>query len=290
MSRSLATPTRRTSLGWVVIASLVATMVAVPLATQRVDAATPMCLGKKATIVGTRGNDVLRGTARADVIVGMGGKDRILGRGGNDRICGGGGADTILGGGGIDSVVGGRGADVIQGGAGSDKLVGSSGDDTIHGGLGGDAINGSTGIDACFQDQGTGDPVNCETTGPVDPVDPVDPVITADLAVDVSAPRRSASGDITFKIKVTNNGPDPAPVRLTLAQTSRRAQCDDPMWDDGTIEASLAPSRSWSDTVTAHCDKTGRGARVRVNATVKTTAVDLVVDNNSDSASTRLTS
>jgi hypothetical protein len=44
----------------------------------------PTCFGRKATIVGTRGDDVLIGTSGSDVIVGRDGQDRIHGRGGQD--------------------------------------------------------------------------------------------------------------------------------------------------------------------------------------------------------------
>jgi hypothetical protein len=62
------------------------------------------CLGRRATIIGTRGQDVLVGTRRRDVIVGLGGSDKIRGRGGNDLICGGGGKDSVVGGLGRDRV------------------------------------------------------------------------------------------------------------------------------------------------------------------------------------------
>ena len=48
-----------------------------------------MCLGAKATIVGTEGDDHLTGTPHADVIVGLGGEDDISGQEGDDKICGG---------------------------------------------------------------------------------------------------------------------------------------------------------------------------------------------------------
>ncbi|MBA3349714.1 MAG: hypothetical protein H0T12_04070, partial [Actinobacteria bacterium] len=61
-------------------------------------AARPLCYGRRATIVGNAGDNVLRGTRRADVIVGAAGDDRILGLGGRDRICGGSGDDELAGG------------------------------------------------------------------------------------------------------------------------------------------------------------------------------------------------
>ena len=68
----------------------------------------------RCTIVGTSGDDVLRGTARADVICGRGGDDRLLGLGGDDLLIGGQGRDTLRGGPGDDELVGGRGKDVLD--------------------------------------------------------------------------------------------------------------------------------------------------------------------------------
>lgn len=60
------------------------------------------CLGKKATIVGTRGPDELAGTPRRDVIAALGGKDIVRGFAGKDLICGGKGRDQLFGGPGRD--------------------------------------------------------------------------------------------------------------------------------------------------------------------------------------------
>jgi Ca2+-binding RTX toxin-like protein len=54
-----------------------------------------MCFGEEATILGTGGNDSLRGTLGADVIIARGGDDITRGRDGNDRICGGPGDDIM---------------------------------------------------------------------------------------------------------------------------------------------------------------------------------------------------
>jgi parallel beta-helix repeat protein len=86
----------------------------------------PMCLGKRATIVGSNKANTLRGTKKADVIVGLGGNDRIIGGGGGDRICGGAGADRLFG------------------------------------GLGNDQLNGGWGVDECLQEVGTGAKKKCE--------------------------------------------------------------------------------------------------------------------------------
>ncbi|MBA2546169.1 MAG: hypothetical protein H0V15_04735, partial [Solirubrobacterales bacterium] len=81
----------------------------------------PVCAGRRATIVGTAGNDVLSGARHSDVIVGLGGKDKINGRQGKDRICGGKGNDTLKGGKGKDKLRGGGGKDVCKGGKGNDS-------------------------------------------------------------------------------------------------------------------------------------------------------------------------
>jgi len=98
------------------------------------------CHGRLAKIVGTEGDDVLRGTSGRDVIWGGGGGDTILGSLGNDLLCGGGGADLVHGG---------RGNDLADGGGGDDdRVVGDLGDDKLLGGTGeGDEVAGSLGID-----------------------------------------------------------------------------------------------------------------------------------------------
>jgi Ca2+-binding RTX toxin-like protein len=111
---------------------------------------THQCRGLAATIVGTKGNDTLRGTSHADVIVGLQGSDVIRGRGGNDIVCGGQdtgedfydydhlfgnkGNDILLGQGGYDFLHGGPGADKLMGGQESDRLQGGRGNDIIKGG------------------------------------------------------------------------------------------------------------------------------------------------------------
>jgi len=113
-----------------------ATTVAPVLVAGAAEAAGPSCDGRRATIVGTAGDDVIRGTRHADVIVGLTGSDSIEGLGGDDRICGGFGADRLRGGPGDDRVFGGqdrlavddegatsRTGDTLRGGPGRDRLV-----------------------------------------------------------------------------------------------------------------------------------------------------------------------
>ena len=118
---------------------------------------TESCKKLAATIVGTPGNDRLRGTGKRDVIVGRGGKDRLFGGGGNDVLCGKGGDDRKLsggakndkvnGGGGNDNAGGGPGRDRVNGGTGEDRLKGGGGVDTVAGGPGSDTCDGDETVD-----------------------------------------------------------------------------------------------------------------------------------------------
>jgi Calcineurin-like phosphoesterase/RTX calcium-binding nonapeptide repeat (4 copies) len=92
-------------------------------------ASKPKCQDRVATIVGTKGNDVLHGTKKRDVIAGLAGNDIIRGLGAADRICGGSGHDRLYGG---------RGNDRLSGNTGNDSLFGEPGKDVILGGIGDD--------------------------------------------------------------------------------------------------------------------------------------------------------
>jgi Ca2+-binding RTX toxin-like protein len=117
----------------------------------------PLCRGRHATIVGTEGDDVIRGTPGRDVIWGGEGDDTIYGSLGNDLLCGGPGADTIHGGRGNDSVDGGAGdGDRVNGDLGDDKILGGAGNyDEVAGDLGIDIVNGGPGdLDLVHGDYG----------------------------------------------------------------------------------------------------------------------------------------
>jgi Ca2+-binding RTX toxin-like protein len=107
----------------------------------------PRCHGRKAGIVGTDGNDVIRGTPERDVIWGGNGDDVIFGSLGNDLLCGGSGSDQIHGGRGNDEVDGGAGdQDQVNGNLGDDKILGGPGArDEVAGDLGIDIVNGGPG-------------------------------------------------------------------------------------------------------------------------------------------------
>lgn len=131
---------------------IVGTLIAVVLvgALAPVASAKPKCKGQKATIVGTSGDDVLRGSGKHDVIVGRGGNDQIFSGEGRDRVCAGDGDDFVDGGGGEDKVKGSAGNDTINGGRGRDVLLAGDGDDIIFGGAGGELAKGGAGNDRLY--------------------------------------------------------------------------------------------------------------------------------------------
>ena len=105
-------------------------------------------------IMGTLGDDTLRGTGAADNLLGLAGDDQLIGAGGFDWAIGGagqdildgnGGNDYLLGNGGNDQMIGDRGNDTLNGGGGQDTLVGGVGKDWLVGGRGKDTLNGGKG-------------------------------------------------------------------------------------------------------------------------------------------------
>jgi RTX calcium-binding nonapeptide repeat (4 copies)/WD40-like Beta Propeller Repeat len=110
-------------------------------------------------IVGTPGNDMLRGTPSADRICGFGGDDVLIGGDGWDELRGGAGNDRLIGGRGRDVLVGELGDDRLFGGSGRDTLVGGPGDDWIDGGFARDVLTGGNGNDRLFARDGVADTV-----------------------------------------------------------------------------------------------------------------------------------
>lgn len=103
-------------------------------------------------IIGTNGNDAIRGTNSNDLILGLGG---------NDSISGGNGSDCILGGDGNDSIAGEAGNDVLLGGNGNDIMSGGLGNDNLVGGAGYDIVSGAQGTNQCDAEvMGWGCPVH----------------------------------------------------------------------------------------------------------------------------------
>ncbi|MDJ0771127.1 MAG: calcium-binding protein [Ilumatobacter sp.] len=108
-------------------------------------------------IVGTDGDDEIRGTNGPDLIFGLEGDDEIDGRGGDDIIFGCAGDDEIDAGKGNDFVIG-DSADFFGNpegtNGGDDEIDGGKGDDQIRGGPGNDEIDGGPGMDSIFGNQG----------------------------------------------------------------------------------------------------------------------------------------
>lgn len=112
------------------------------------------CFGRRATLLGTDGDDMLIGTDLDDVIVGLAGDDVLVGGKGNDRLCSGPGDDELRGAGGNDRMIGKAGNDLLLGGNGRDRLIGGTGADVLIGYHGNDILKGNRGNDELRGDWG----------------------------------------------------------------------------------------------------------------------------------------
>ena len=85
------------------------------------------------------------GEAEGDVFENV---ENIIGSAGNDWLRGDSNDNTLSGGAGDDTLIGGGGGnDALNGGAGDDTLNGGAGDDTLNGGAGADLLTGGPGVD-----------------------------------------------------------------------------------------------------------------------------------------------
>lgn len=112
----------------------------------------PECFGRRATILGSPGDDRIEGTRRRDVIVALGGDDVVIGLGEADYVCGGAGDDRVRSThSGFPAVWGidlGQGddrvrvvnADLLRGGFGSDRMIFERGPGDVAGGPGADYL------------------------------------------------------------------------------------------------------------------------------------------------------
>ena len=98
-------------------------------------------------IVGTNGDDVIRGTKYGEHILGYEGHDIICGMGGNDLLKGAQGNDRLYGGDGKDYLMGSYDDDELYGGRGNDKF-----DAGVNDHLENDLCNGGGGTDVEIQD------------------------------------------------------------------------------------------------------------------------------------------
>ena len=97
------------------------------------------------------------GEAEGDVFENV---ENIIGSAGNDWLRGDSNDNTLSGGAGDDTLIGGGGGnDALNGGAGDDTLNGGAGDDTLNGGAGADLLTGGPGVDTISY-QGSDAPVD----------------------------------------------------------------------------------------------------------------------------------
>jgi Tol biopolymer transport system component len=125
----------------------------------------PVRITNDCRIVGTDGDDVLRGTELADVLVGLGGDDVLLAV---PQVFSG---DTLAGGTGNDALAGSDESDTLDGGPGNDLIRGGASFDLLTGGPGRDRLLGEGGRDLIQARDGEADEVSCGTnlagtTGP----------------------------------------------------------------------------------------------------------------------------
>jgi Ca2+-binding RTX toxin-like protein len=123
--------------------------------------------GRGLNLVGTAGNDTLRGLLMDDTLLGYGDDDALSGGAGNDRLDGGDGNDILQGDAGDDVSLGGNGDDTLSdtdspagsnqlaGGAGNDRLSAhSSGANLLDGGDGDDRLEAGSGTDTLLGGEG----------------------------------------------------------------------------------------------------------------------------------------
>jgi uncharacterized repeat protein (TIGR01451 family) len=131
-------------------------------ATTRVVGPGATCRGVPATLVGTRGDDVLVGSPAPDVIVAFSGNDSVFAFSGRDLVCAGSGRDHVGGGTAADRIFGGPGGDRLLGRGGPDLLRGSAGNDLLRGNRGSDRLRGGIGVDRCAGGPGRDTMRGCE--------------------------------------------------------------------------------------------------------------------------------
>lgn len=107
-----------------------------------------LAMSSEATVMGTPGNDKIRGTSKSDVIYGVGGNDTIYGLGGADLICAGPGNDEIYPGRGGDTVDAGEGDNLVYDPKGATFVFSGEGSDHIYGGYFVDSGAGDDYIDS----------------------------------------------------------------------------------------------------------------------------------------------
>ena len=107
-------------------------------------------------VIGTNGDDQLRGSSENNTLTGGAGDDTINGVDGTNLLQGGDDNDSIYGGIGVDTLEGGIGNDVLQGGDNNDILTAGDGDDILEQlqGAGNDTIDAGAGNDTIYSGEG----------------------------------------------------------------------------------------------------------------------------------------
>lgn len=137
-----------------------------------------ICRGREARpVIGTPGDDRLRGGRGVDLIRGRGGDDRIRGGYSGDCLYGGAGDDVLFGQWAGDLIDGGPGDDVIWGGEPEYTTNRHRGRDTIIGGPGRDSIHAGSADDVVRAADGERDHVDCASGDDTAYVDRQDVVV-----------------------------------------------------------------------------------------------------------------
>ncbi len=97
--------------------------------------------GYNDSLMGSGGNNDLRGMLGDDLLLGLNGNDSIYGHLGHDELNGGNGDDRLIGSYGNDKLIGGSGNDSMAGGYDNDEFFAGSGNDTLDGGIGTDTAD-----------------------------------------------------------------------------------------------------------------------------------------------------
>lgn len=199
----------------------------------------PRCMGHRATIEGTSGDDTIEGTKHRDVIVALGGNDVIDAKAGSDLICSGPGDDVVAGGDGRDRFDAGVGDDRFAGGEGDDRASGGSGDDHFGGGPGDDHWSGGPGRDSSHGGDGRD---GLDGNGGDDFLDGGDGFDRLDGGPDVD---RCINGETVLHCERPGPRPSPSPSTTPTGSPSSPAPSASPT---PTSQPSASPSSSPSPT------------------------------------------
>jgi Ca2+-binding RTX toxin-like protein len=182
-------------------------------------------------LVGTTGDDVMRGFGGNDVLSGGEGNDTLMGDSGNDTLRGDQGDDLLSGGSGSDTLEGGAGNDVLNGNAGEDTLKGGTGNDVYRFGL----LSGSDTIEE-----------NDSTSGNLDIIEMLPGLAPSDIRV--------YRVDSDLKLSVLSTG-DVLTVKNWFSGGAEPSaqKVEEVRFDDGTVWA-ISDLVAFSNVITEQAD------------------------------------